>query len=128
VLEVGATTVPRLEVYNKVDRITVDEQRRLRDADPSALLISAATGKGCDELLETVAARLALDQQRLYISLDLSEPGHMERLGWIYRHGRVHSQTTAGDKVEIEADLPRRLAAQVTARPAAVTARKARHA
>jgi GTP-binding protein HflX len=111
--EVGATSVPRLEVYNKIDRLNADEQRRLRDADPSALLISAATGRGCDELLETVAARLALDQQRVYVSLDLSRPAEAERLGWIYRHGRVHSQTTAGDRVDIEADLPRRLAAQV---------------
>jgi GTP-binding protein HflX len=111
--EVGATSVPRLEVYNKIDRLNPDEQRRLRDADPSALLISAATGRGCDELLETIAARLALDQQRVHVSLDLSQPAQAERLGWIYRHGRVHSQTTAGDRVDIEADLPRRLATQV---------------
>ena len=92
--EVGATTVPRLEVYNKIDRLTPDEQRRLREADPSALLISAATGEGCDELLDTVAARLSLDQQRVHVSLDLAQPEQAERLGWIYRHGRVHSQTT----------------------------------
>jgi GTPase len=111
--EVGATAVPRLEVYNKIDRLNPDEQRRLRDADPSALLISAATGRGCDDLLETVAARLSLDQQRVHVSLDLSDPEQAERLGWLYRHGRVHSQTTAGDRVDIEADLPRRLVAQV---------------
>ena len=127
--EVGATGVPRLEVYNKIDRLNVDEQRRLRDADPSAMLISAATGRGCDELLETVAARLALDQQRVHVSLDLSEPAQAERLGWIYRHGRVHSQTTAGDRVDIEADLPRRLAAQVAGLARVGNgARRARHA
>jgi GTP-binding protein HflX len=127
--EVGATSVPRLEVYNKIDRLNADEQRRLREADPSALLISSATGRGCDELLETVAARLALDQQRVYVSLDLSQPAQAERLGWIYRHGRVHSQTTAGDRVDIEADLPRRLAAQVAdVARAANGARRSRHA
>jgi hypothetical protein len=76
-----------------------------------------------------VAARLALDQQRLHISLDLSQPEQAERLVWIYRHGRVHSQTNAGDRVDLEADLPRRLAAQVSGyivTPAA--ARRARHA
>ena len=112
--EVGATAVPRLEVYNKIDRLNPDERRRLREADPSALLISAATGHGCDELLDTVAARLSLDQQRVHVSLDLSRPDQAERLGWIYRHGRVHSQTTAGDRVDLEADLPRRLVAQLT--------------
>jgi GTPase len=127
--EVGATAVPRLEVYNKIDRLNPDEQRRLRDADPSALLISATTGRGCDDLLETVAARLSLDQQRVHISLDLSDPEQADRLGWIYRHGRVHSQTTADDRVDIEADLPRRLVAQVSGATGKVNeARRRRHA
>src|SRR5687767_2770789 len=48
--EVGATEVPIVDVYNKIDAITVDEQRRLRDADPAAALISATTGQGTSEL------------------------------------------------------------------------------
>jgi len=119
--EVGATTVPRLEVYNKIDRLNPDEQRRLREADPSAMLISAATGRGCDELLDSVAARLSLDQQRVHVSLDLAQPEQAERLGWIYRHGRVHSQTSAGDRVDIEVDLPRRLVGQVSSLARAAT-------
>ena len=127
--EVGATTVPRLEVYNKIDRLNPDEQRRLREADPSAMLISAATGRGCDELLDSVAARLSLDQQRVHVSLDLAQPEQGERLGWIYRHGRVHSQTSAGDRVDIEVDLPRRLVAQVSSLARAATnPRRTRHA
>ncbi|MGE0463033.1 MAG: GTPase HflX [Vicinamibacterales bacterium] len=115
--EVGATSVPRIEVYNKVDQLSPDEKRRLRESDPSALLISAATGEGGNELLEAVAARLALDQQRVTVSLDLRDPEQADRLGWIYRHGRVHSQTSSGERVNVEADLPRRLAAQVAGRP-----------
>ncbi|MCC7034844.1 MAG: GTPase HflX [Acidobacteria bacterium] len=115
--EVGATSVPRIEVYNKIDQLSPDERRRLQDTDPSALLISAATGEGCGDLLEAVAARLALDQQRVTVALDLGDPEQAARLGWIYRHGRVHSQTSSGDRVEVEADLPRRLAAQVAGRP-----------
>ncbi len=111
--EVGATAVPRLEVYNKIDRLTRDEARRLRELDPSALLISAATGAGCDELLTAVAARLALDQQRVTVTLDLGDTEQAERLGWIYRHGRVHSQTSTGRYVDVEVDLPRRLVAQL---------------
>jgi GTPase len=127
--EVGATTVPRLEVYNKIDRLNPDEQRRLREADPSAMLISAATGRGCDELLDSVAARLSLDQQRVHVSLDLAQPAQAERLGWIYRHGRVHSQTSAGDRVDIEVDLPRRLVGQVSSLARAATnPRRTRHA
>ncbi|MDH4065440.1 MAG: GTPase HflX, partial [Acidobacteriota bacterium] len=99
--EVGATGVPRIEVYNKIDALNQDERRRLRDQDPAALLISGATGEGCDQLLETVAARLSIDQQRVTVCLDLDEPEQAERLSWLYRHARVHSQTMRGHLVEI---------------------------
>jgi len=111
--EVGAHLVPRIEVYNKVDQLSADERRRLQEADPSALLISAATGHGCGELLESVASRLALDQQRVTLDLDLSDPAQAERLAWVYRHATVHSHATMGDHATLEVDLPRRLLPKV---------------
>lgn len=118
--EVGAHLVPRIEVHNKVDQLSADERRRLQEADPSALLISAATGKGCDALLESVASRLALDQQRVTLDLDLSDPAQAERLAWVYRHATVHSHATMGDHATLEIDLPRRLLPKVgMATPAA---------
>src|SRR6188474_207842 len=42
--EVEATDVPLIDVYNKIDVLTADEQRRLREADPACALISARTG------------------------------------------------------------------------------------
>ena len=107
--EVGAVEVPRVEVYNKIDAISADERRRIQDADPAAHLISAHTGQGLDDLLDSVAARLALDQERVTIDLDLSDPVHADRLAWLYRHATVHSHATMGDRATIEADVPRRL-------------------
>jgi GTP-binding protein HflX len=107
--EVGAIEVPRVEVYNKIDAISADERRRIQDADPSALLISAHTGAGCEELLDSVASKLALDQARVTIELDLSDVPQAERLAWLYRHATVHSHATMGDRAIIEADVPRRL-------------------
>jgi len=125
--EVGAHLVPRVEVYNKVDQLSADERRRLQDADPSALLISAATGQGCGDLLESVASRLALDQQRVTLDLDLSDPAQAERLAWVYRHATVHSHATMGDHATLEVDLPRRLLPMVgMATPAAPKGPKAR--
>ena len=107
--EVGAIEVPRIEVYNKIDALSGDERRRLQDADPAALLISAATGEGCDELLDSLAARLELDQERVTVDLDLADPVQAQRLAWLYRHATVHSHATMGEKARIEADVPRRL-------------------
>ena len=107
--EVGAIEVPRVEVYNKVDLLSADERRRIQEADPSALLISAHTSAGCDDLLESVASKLALDQERVTIDLDLTNPVHADRLAWLYRHATVHSHATMGERATLEADVPRRL-------------------
>ena len=115
--EVGATEVPRIEVFNKADLLTPDERRRLTDADRSAVLISAVTGDGCDELVETITSRLSLDQQRVSLEFDLSTESDRERLAWLYRHGTVHSQVTMDERTMIEAEVPRRLLDRV--RPAA---------
>jgi len=113
--EVGAVNVTRIDVFNKVDRLTPDERRRLAGADPSAVLISAVTGDGIQELRDSIAAKLALDQQRVSLEFDLSSEADRERLTWLYRHGRVHSQVTSGDRAMIEADVPRRLLNRVRA-------------
>ena len=122
--EVGAHLVPRIEIYNKVDQLSPDERRRVQAADPSSLSISAVTGQGCAELLESVASRLALDQQRVTLDLDLSDPAQAGRLAWVYRHATVHSHATTGDYATLEIDLPRRLLPKVRmATPAAPTVR-----
>jgi GTPase len=125
--EVGATDVTRIDVFNKIDRLIPDERRRLAESDPSAVLISAATGQGIDELLDTIAARLALDQQRVSLQFDLSLAEERERLAWLYRHGRVHSQVMTGDRAVIEAEVPRRLMDRVRSvtAPVAETVRRA---
>src|SRR4030095_5113056 len=56
--EVGASDVPLIEVYNKIDALTPDEQRRLQEQDPDAVFISALQRQGIDELGETATSRL----------------------------------------------------------------------
>ena len=107
--EVGALDVPMLEVYNKCDALTPDERRRLQDQDPSALCISALTGQGMDELLETLTSRLALDVVRVTLTFDPGNPGDRERIARVYRHARVVLHETRDDQVSIVADVPRRL-------------------
>jgi GTP-binding protein HflX len=107
--EVGALDVPMLEVYNKCDALTPDERRRLQDQDPSALCISALTGQGMDELLETLTSRLALDVVRVTLTFDPGSPGDRERIARVYRHARVVLHETRDEQVSIVADVPRRL-------------------
>ncbi len=113
--EVGALEVPMLEVYNKCDALTPDERRRLQEQDPAALLISALTRDGVDELVETVASRLALDVVRMTLTFDPDDPDDRERIGRVYRYARVVVHEARDGRVVIVADVPRRLIDRVSA-------------
>jgi GTPase len=113
--EVGAADVPSLDVYNKVDAITADERRRIADRDPAAALISARTGEGIDELVQMMASRLALDTRRITITFDTSRAFDREQISRLYRVARVVSHVATNGRVVIEADVPRRYIARLTA-------------
>ncbi|HET9834643.1 MAG TPA: hypothetical protein VFP91_23130, partial [Vicinamibacterales bacterium] len=115
--EVGALDVPMIEVYNKCDALTADERRRLQEQDPSALLISALAREGIDDLVETVASRLALDVVRLTLSFDPADGADRERIARVYRHGRVVVHEERDNHIQIVADIPRRLVDRVTPQP-----------
>jgi GTP-binding protein HflX len=112
--EVGAGHVSVVDLYNKVDRLGADERRRILEAAPGAELISAATGEGAGELLRVVASRLALDTHRITIRLDRGNAFDRAQISRVYRVGRVVSHLAAGDRVIIEADVPRRFIERFT--------------
>jgi GTP-binding protein HflX len=112
---VGAADVPSLDVYNKVDAITADERRRIADRDPAAALISARTGEGIDELVQMMASRLALDTRRITITFDSARAFDREQISRLYRVARVVSHVATNGRVVIEADVPRRYIARLTA-------------
>jgi GTP-binding protein HflX len=111
--EVGATSVPLVEVNNKLDLLSAEERRRLHDLDPAALFISASTGEGIDELVETVASRLALDVRRLTFTFDPESAPDREKIARLYRHARVLVHEARDGRVSIVADVPRRLIERV---------------
>ena len=70
--EIGAAEVPRLRVFNKIDRLADAPPRLDRDATgtPEAVWLSAATGTGIPLLHGALRERLAPDlvRQRLYLA------------------------------------------------------------
>jgi GTP-binding protein HflX len=112
--EVGATEVPVIEVYNKVDMIGPDERRRLQSGDPGAALISAVTGEGLDELTQMMTARLALDTRRITIAFDSDKEFDRQQIARLYRVARVVSHVATNGRVVIEADVPRRFIERLT--------------
>ena len=107
--EVGALDVPLIDVYNKADQLTPDEKRRLREMDPGAVCISALTGEGTDELIDAVASRVELDVRRVTLDFNPDVEADRDRLGRVYRHGRVIEHEVRDGRITIIADIPRRL-------------------
>jgi GTP-binding protein HflX len=107
--EMEAAQVPRLNVYNKCDLLGPNELARLQASDPSGIFISARTGDGRDELLEAIAARLALDVQRVTLTFDPNAEGDRAEVARLYRDARVIQHVQTDDRLTLEADVPRRL-------------------
>jgi GTP-binding protein HflX len=111
--EVGADRVPAIEVFNKIDLVGEVEVARLRGAHPRAVFVSATRGTGRAELVEAISRELAMDAERVQLQLDERREADRRLIADLYRHARVVSHTTAGDRVSIEADVPRRFLGRV---------------
>jgi GTPase len=107
-IDVGARDVPVVDVFNKIDLLDAPAVASLRASRPEAVCLSAATGQGRDALLDVIAARLAMDAERVHLELDGGRESDRRLLSDLYRHARVVSHVTSGTRVAIEADVPRR--------------------
>jgi GTP-binding protein HflX len=107
--EVDAADVPVLLVFNKVDRLDAGAREHLRQAYEGSLQISAISGDGVDTLLSEVARALSLDTRRVTLSFDQGREEDRAAIERLYRVARVLSHDADGDRVSIEAEVPRRL-------------------
>jgi GTP-binding protein HflX len=115
--EVGASAVPAIEVYNKVDALDAEDRRRLAEAEPDAVLISAATGDGVDVLLQAIVGRLELDTRRVTLTFDARAGETPRRVSQVYQVARVLRHETRDGVVAIEADVPRRVLDRLMGHP-----------
>ncbi len=57
--QIGAETIPRIEVFNKSDLLSAQQREVIALRHPHAVQVSAATGIGCEALIGRVAAAAA---------------------------------------------------------------------
>ena len=114
--EVGCADLPQILVFNKCDRVDdLDRQRLQRDAGQS-LCISARTGEGAGDLLRRVMRSVAMDTSRVTLEYDHSRADDRRRLAALHRYSRVLRQVARGDRIAVEAEVPRRLVARLRPR------------
>lgn len=84
--QIGADRIERLEVFNKRDLIESDEAiSRIEKTRPGAMIVSAATGEGIDELVERIA-KVAASKDRFFDIVVPYSQGNLVALA----HKRCH--------------------------------------
>ena len=81
-----------LEVWNKIDLISLEERHNLRKIaarrpqHAAAFLVSAESGEGIDTLLAAIEAQLATTRTTLNLSIDASDGAG---ISWLHRNAEV---------------------------------------
>ena len=110
--EIGAHEVPRLLVLNKVDLLDEDERDALARRYPQAVLTSAITGEGLDELRD----RLMTTARARWDRVELEVPyARGDVISAVYAHGRDVTQDAGPEGTVIRALMPPVEAARVRA-------------
>ena len=81
--EIGASSLPRVEVLNKADMLTEPEIARVAAALNNPVVMSASMGRGRAELLERIMAILELDTRRVRVSLDARSDSGRQKVAWL---------------------------------------------
>jgi GTP-binding protein HflX len=105
--EIGAGDSPRLMVMNKIDLLGEDDRRELRLRHPDAVLVSAETGEGLDELRSRIAQAIGatLSRVELLVPFDAGD-----RLSELHQIAGDLEREDRPDGVLVRAQLPAALA------------------
>jgi GTPase len=102
--EIGADDRPELLVVNKIDETDAigEEARRLLAAHPGALAISARTGAGIDELLETMGDRLRIGDRVVELEIPWTRG---DVLAAVHREGGIVGEIAGEGSTRIQVVL-----------------------
>jgi GTP-binding protein HflX len=78
--EIGAGSKPRLLVLNKIDLLDEADRRELGLRNPEAMLISAHTGEGIDELRERIAKSSEATLRPMELLVPYGDGGRLSEL------------------------------------------------
>ena len=101
--EIGAGPSPRVLVLNKIDLLDADTRRQLEFRHPGAVVVSAETGEGMDELRRRVQRIFSQDLEAIDLLVPYREGGVLSRLHDL-AEGLEREETAEG--VRVRARVP----------------------
>ena len=95
-VDIGAGDVPRIEVYNKIDKATIFDIDEQCDYDRTSekVYISAKSGDGFPNLLECLGAQIGVQHEPITVRIEVWA-GKVR--SWLYEIGAVLQETTLED-------------------------------
>lgn len=116
--EIEAAEKPRIHVFNKIDRLALEQFASLRDdvrdEMPSAVFVSALSEAGLEPLRRSLLAGLRRDRPIVHIRIPASDG---RRLAEIHREGEVVGQRVDGDDLVVSARLRPEVAQRLATGP-----------
>jgi GTPase len=106
----GVEGIPRVMVFNKVDRVDSGTVARLGNMRPEAYFVSAASSDGLERLRDTVEGLLPAPNVHVNALLPYSAGALLSE---VREYGRVEQVDYRDEGVALEADVDSRLAARV---------------
>jgi GTPase len=107
--ELGVNHKPVIHVLNKIDLLETDASmlQSFRNRLGEVVAISAETGEGLEELVETIANTLKAFWQRVQLSIPLQEQSLIAQL---HHQGKVYGKHYTDGHVELDVEVPKKLA------------------
>jgi GTP-binding protein HflX len=110
--DIDADRVPELVVVNKVDAADPVVLTRLRHKEPAAVLVSARTGEGLDDLVAAIERRLPHPEVEVRVLVPYHRGDLVAR---VHDRGEVLTSEHVGDGTALTARVPPALAADLAA-------------
>jgi GTP-binding protein HflX len=109
VRELGVDHKPLIHVFNKVDLLENETAvlQSFRNRFGEAVGISAETGEGIEELVETIAKTLNTFWQRVQLTIPLQEQSLIAQL---HHQGKVYDKHYTDEHIKLDVEIPKKLA------------------
>ncbi|WP_046472296.1 GTPase HflX [Allosalinactinospora lopnorensis] len=108
--EIGAQDVPEIVVLNKTDAADPVVLKQLRTREPGAVEVSARTGAGVEELVETISGALPNLTREVRVMLPYERGDLVSR---VHEEGHILEEEHTGDGTAMHAWVPDLLAGKL---------------
>jgi GTP-binding protein HflX len=108
--EIGAGEQARIRVLNKIDLLDDEERTRVRNGNRDAVLVSASTGEGIDELRERIEEEFLRSLRSIDLLVPYADGARLAELHEIA--GELLQREDTADGVRVSALVPAAVAAR----------------